>query len=81
MPGSIGVGAHGWRSQVCQPWGRNSVSGLVVPKVEAPGHPEHPLLLSDAVVNLELKLYKGQKTHSLRMLENLSIDLCLFINK
>ena len=46
-----------------------------------PGHPEHPLLLSDAVVNLELKLYKGQKTHSLRMLENLSIDLCLFINK
>ena len=25
VPGSIGVGAHGWRVRVCQPWGRNSV--------------------------------------------------------
>ena len=21
-PGSLGVGAHGWRARVCQPWGR-----------------------------------------------------------
>ena len=21
----LGVGAHGWRTQVCRPWGRNSV--------------------------------------------------------
>ena len=32
--------------------GRNSVSGLAVPKVEAPEHPGHPPSLSDAVVNL-----------------------------
>ena len=43
MPGSIGVGAHGWRARVCQPWGRNCL-GLAVPKVEAPGHPGHPPL-------------------------------------
>ena len=33
VPGSIGVRAHGWRVQVCQPWGHNS---------ESPGHPGHP---------------------------------------
>ena len=36
------LGSHGWRVRVCQPWGRNSVQGLAVPKVEVPGHPEHP---------------------------------------
>ena len=50
VPGSIGVGAHGWRARVCQPWGRNSVLGLAVPKVETLGHPGHPSPLSDAVV-------------------------------
>ena len=43
VPGSIGVGAHGWRARVCQPWGRNCL-GLAVPKVEAPGHSGHPPL-------------------------------------
>ena len=43
LTGSIGVGAHGWRARVCQPWGRNCL-GLAVPKVEAPGHPGHPPL-------------------------------------
>ena len=23
LTGSIGVGAHGWRARVCQPWGRD----------------------------------------------------------
>ena len=50
MPGSISVGAHGRRVRVCQPWGRNSVLGLAVPKVETLGHPGHPSPLSDAVV-------------------------------
>ena len=50
VPGPIGVGAHGWRARVCQPWGRNSVLGLAVPKVETLGHPWHPPPLSDAVV-------------------------------
>ena len=51
VPGSIGMGAHGWRAWVCQPWGRNSVWGLAVPKVEAPGHLGHPPPPSDTVVN------------------------------
>ena len=52
VPGAIGMGAHGWRARVCQPWGRNSVQGLAVPKVEAPGHPGHPPPLSNAVVKI-----------------------------
>ena len=51
VPGSIGVGAQGWRVRVCQPWGHNFFYGLAVPKVEAPGHPGHPPPLSNAVVN------------------------------
>ena len=44
-------GGHGWRAWVCQPWRHNSVWGLAVPKVEAPGYPGHPPPLSDPVVN------------------------------
>ena len=54
VPGSIGLGAHGWSALVCQLWGRNSVYGLAVPKVEALGHPGHPPPLSDTVVKFSL---------------------------
>ena len=36
--------------QIYQPWGYNSVQGLAVPIVEAPGHPRQPPPLSDALV-------------------------------
>ena len=55
VPGSIGVGAHGWKAQVYQPWGCNSVYGLALSKVEARGHPGHPPPVSRvAVVNTGL---------------------------
>ena len=55
VPGSIGVGAHGWKAQVYQPCGCNSVYGLALSKVEARGHPGHPPPVSRvAVVNTGL---------------------------
>ena len=51
MPGSIGVGALGWKARAYQPWGRSSILGLALPKVEVPGQVGHPPPLSDAVVN------------------------------
>ena len=48
----LAEGALGcWKAQVYPPWGRNSVQGLALPKVEARGYPGHPPLLSDTVVN------------------------------
>jgi len=55
VPGFIGVGAHGWKAQVYQPWGHNSVWGLALPKGEGPGHPWPSAPLSDAVVDCVLK--------------------------
>ena len=46
VPGSVGMGAHGWEVQIYQPWGCNSIKGLALPKVEAPGQPRHPPPLS-----------------------------------
>ena len=55
VPGSIGVGAHGWKAQVYQPWGCNSAHGLALSKVEGARHPGHPPPLSRvAVVNTGL---------------------------
>ena len=60
------LGAHGWRARVCQPWRCNSVKGLAVPRVETPGHPEHPPLLSDAVVNYSIILKRKGWKRSLK---------------
>ena len=43
MPGSIGMGAQGWRAQVYHPW--RCTLELDLSRgwlVEAPGHPAHP---------------------------------------
>ena len=84
VPGSIGVGAHGWRALVCQPWGRNSVYGLAVPKVEALGHPGHPPPLSDTVVKFSLNghsvntdIFYGSSVSMLYSRHLLNIDTSL----
>ena len=43
--------SNGWKARVYQPWGRNSVQLLALPKVEASGHLGHPPPLNVAVVN------------------------------
>ena len=46
---------------VYQPWGRNSVKGLPLPNVEAPGHPQHPPPVSNAVINVRIEFIQSSK--------------------
>ena len=37
----LGMGAHGWVVEICQPWGSILSRGWLT-TVEAPGYPSHP---------------------------------------
>ena len=55
------LGGSWLEDAVYQPWGRNSVQGLALPTAQAPGHPQHPPPLSNAVINVRIEFIQSSK--------------------